>query len=73
MGEDEKFTAWYMKAIPWKGCPFDLQLVVITDKGKDDAKRIFKKLYQNDSIEITDCHEISLIKADDFDKAERPN
>ncbi len=71
--EDEKFVSWFMKAIPWKGCPFDLQLVVLTDKGKEDAMRVFRQLYQNDSIEISECHEISVIRSDLFDKAQVTN
>ena len=64
--DEEKFRCWFVKAIPWVGCPFDLQLVIGTKDGKEDAIKVFRQFYQNENLEISDCHEISLIRADMF-------
>jgi len=68
MEEEEKLVAWLLNAVPWTGCPFDLKLVVATNGGAEDAKRIFRKFYQNDNLEIKDCSEIAIINAKMFDE-----
>ena len=66
--DDEKEVAYYVASVPWKDCPFHLQLVVWTTEGKEDAVRIFREFYQNPNLEITDAFEITVIRADMFEE-----
>ena len=69
--DDEKFVTYYVSSIPWKDCPFELKMVVGTDKGKKDAERVLREFYQNPSLEIKELYEITVVRADLFDEAKK--
>ena len=58
-----KNEAWFVQTTPWKGCPFKIQLVVVTSKGQDEAIQIFKKFYNLvEDTEIELCLETPVLK-----------
>ena len=61
--------SWYIAAFPWKECPFKLNLVVLTNAGREDAVKKFKEFYKNDGLEIEDCYQITIITSEKFDHA----
>lgn len=61
-------TAYFMSAIPWKDCPFKLYMVVATTEGPEGAQSVFKRFYQNDALNIIDCFEVPVIRADVFEE-----
>ena len=69
--EEEKQIAYFVSAVPWKGCPFKLQLVIWTTKDNEDAIRVFKGFYENENLEIAECFEITVLRSDLFDEARK--
>jgi flagellar biosynthesis regulator FlbT len=64
---DNPVLAWYVSATPWKDCPFDLQMVVITGGGPEKAQELFKKFYKNEAVAIKSCVIINLLNEKDAD------
>ena len=64
---DKPVLAWYVSACPWKDCPFDVQMVVITGGGPEKAQELFRKFYHNDALEIKSCQIINLLNEKDMD------
>lgn len=58
-----KNEGWLVQTTPWKGCPFKITLVVITCKGEEEAKALFRKFYSlSDEVEIEICAETPIVK-----------
>ena len=62
--------SWYISATPWVGCPFKLNLIVLTSAGKEDAIKNFRIFYKNDALEPEEVYPITVITSDKFNKAE---
>lgn len=63
MNNAMKNEGWLVQTTPWKGCPFKITLVVVTCKGEEEAKELFKKFYSlSDEIEIEICAETPIVK-----------
>lgn len=61
MTKDEN-EAWYVRAEPWKGCPFKCALVVLTKLGQKEAIKIFKEFYKNEALEIEEAVPVPIVK-----------
>lgn len=42
---------FYLEAEPWKDAPFKVFLVVVTCKGEEDAIRVMREYFKNNSLE----------------------
>jgi hypothetical protein len=63
MNNTVKNEAWFVQTIPWKGCPFKIQLIVLTSRGQEEAIEIFRKFYNLvEDVEIEICIETPILK-----------
>jgi len=62
------WASYYISAVPWVGCPFNVNIVVVTKNGREDAVRVFKEVYQNDALDIKEIYEITLVRSDMWDE-----
>ena len=59
-----KNKIWYVGAYPWKGSPFKCALVVITKNGQEEAIKLFKEFYKNESLEPEEAVEVPFVKGE---------
>lgn len=63
--EEEKINKnkiWVITAKPWKACPFNMALVVLTSEGQAGAIKEFRKFYANEKVEIEEAYEAPFVK-----------
>jgi len=55
---------FYVSAKPWKESPFKCALVVLTKNGAEEATKLLREFYKNESLEPEELNEVPFLKGE---------